>query len=79
MKVGDKVLCKNNYDDNRRTFKKDNYYKISDFTKYAVDVDDSYFWFEGNSKRVFSDYFYTNKELRKIKLDEIERKITDSI
>jgi len=73
MKVGDKLYCKKGYD---RLFA-DKYYIITDINMNAIYVDGVLFWcnknIEGEGIMYFGDYFYTNQEYRKMKLDKLNR------
>ncbi len=75
MKVGDKLICKKDID----SFKKDGEYTIG----RIYDVNIKFFiifssrssrWFSDNGsfEMMIWDYFYTKKELRKLKLEKIK-------
>ena len=80
MKVGDRLYCYNNKFDGisiSNGFIIGNYYIISDINMNAIYVEGILFWnsnnVEGYGIMYFGDYFYTLKELRKIKLDSFRR------
>ena len=76
MKVGDKVYCKlsrNSY------FKFGEFYTISDVNEYSVLINSHFFQYSEYDKNCFNfcEYFFTTKELRKSKLNQInENKIS---
>lgn len=86
MKVGDKVLCKKmciyDYDKPHIKFRKGEAYQISTINKegiYIYSAKSDGLWFNirnSNSKNkwylnTFEDHFYSAKELRKLKLDQL--------
>ena len=89
MKIGDKLYCKINYNYNTNkqslTFKKGKYYHLIDimideietinlYTYVLDDVETGYReFFYANNEKETSCIFYTQKELRKRKIDEIRK------
>ena len=84
MKVGDKMLCLNDvcgYDIGGIYYHhiKDNYYKIKMLSKDSIFLETESksiicgfdFISDTDTKFLFGDYFYTEKELRRLKLKKI--------
>lgn len=70
MKIGDKLLCKKKY----KQLQKNENYSILSINKIYVKINDFYFTMnEKNAsyENYLYDYFYTEKELRKKKLDSL--------
>ena len=79
MKVGDKVYCKKTYS---VLYKKQKEYTITKMLNNSMlirsDTGDAFIFYDNICERItfmFSDYFYTEKEYRKIKLNKINESI----
>lgn len=85
LEIGDKVICIKTFN-GRTGFKmtyyvKDNIYIITDNRNNTIDINTNYnipicFNFNENSYYYFKEYFITLKELRKQKLDKIQKCIS---
>lgn len=71
MRVGDKVICKKDY-----TFEKYQLRKGCEYIISEIDIDEyDYGWVRVGNNSIgykFDIYFYSKKELRKLKLEAIE-------
>lgn len=74
-----KVYCKKDvsFAIAHKLFSAGNYYTITKSFMNAIYVDNVLFWTNSNGEpnvHYFNDYFYTMKELRKVKLDNLNKK-----
>jgi len=76
MKIGDKIICINNfYSEDELTFLKNRYYIIRDIEIYKnhtlVKVDNFYFSIEPVSDLEFGKYFQSIADFRESRINEI--------
>ena len=73
LKVGDELLCKKMILDITINLKKNEYYTIIDIINNLVYV--NYDWYNSNPESFWYiwDYFYTTKEVRKMKLERLKQ------
>lgn len=67
MKIGDKLLCKKDY----INMKKGNFYEIFEINENHINIINYTFAIKIYVHNFAWEYFYTEKELRKLKLESL--------
>ena len=74
LKVGDKLLCKKSYHHGSVYNKVEGkYYIITMFDSNMIFFDDDYYSIDPNYKWYIWDWFYTQQEIRKMKLKKLKQ------